>query len=88
MDSLYDASVFVRSIETRAGIHTVSYTHLDVYKRQLQTCIKFYRMLKEHPYEVAHIHSDVAYKLLLYGLTAKIGGVTVSYTHLDVYKRQ
>lgn len=50
-------------------------------EKQLQTCIKFYRMLKEHPYEVAHIHSEVAYKLLLYGLTAKIGGVKTVIVH-------
>lgn len=50
-------------------------------KKQLQTCMKFYGMLKEHPYETAHIHSDVAYKLLLYGLAAKIGGVKTVIVH-------
>ncbi|WP_370803519.1 glycosyltransferase [Dialister hominis] len=50
-------------------------------KKQFQTCLKFYRMLKEHPYETAHIHSDVAYKLLLYGLAAKIGGVKTVIVH-------
>jgi glycosyltransferase involved in cell wall biosynthesis len=50
-------------------------------KKQFQTCIKFYRLLQEHHYETAHIHSDVAYKLLLYGLAAKIGGVTTVIVH-------
>ena len=50
-------------------------------KKQLQTCLKFYRMLKETPYDTAHIHSDVAYKLLLYGLAAKIGGVKTVIVH-------
>ena len=50
-------------------------------KKQFQTCMKFYQMLKEHPYETAHIHSDVAYKLLLYGIAAKIGGVKTIIVH-------
>lgn len=50
-------------------------------KKQFQTCIKFYRLLQEYHYETAHIHSDVAYKLLLYGLAAKIGGVTTVVVH-------
>lgn len=50
-------------------------------KKQLQTCMNFYRMLKTHPYEVVHIHSDVAYKLLIYGLVAKFGGVKTVIVH-------
>lgn len=50
-------------------------------KKQFQTCIKFYRLLQEYHYETVHIHSDVAYKLLLYGLAAKIGGVTTVVVH-------
>ena len=73
---------------------TVSYTHLDVYKRQ-------------HVYSVDECFIDVTNYLQLYHLTAKemavklmrevmeetgitatAGVGTVSYTHLDVYKRQ
>lgn len=50
-------------------------------KKQFQTCLKFYRMLKENSYDTAHIHSDVAYKLLIYGLAAKLGGVKTVIVH-------
>ena len=69
------------------GVGTVSYTHLDVYKRQLskdQVC-------------------ELAVKALSCGIVTRGGGgdfprnvmvsplagvEAVSYTHLDVYKRQ
>ncbi len=42
--------------------------------KQLSSCIKFYKLLKKESFDVIHIHSDVAYKLLLYGVVAKISG--------------
>ena len=50
----------------------VSYTHLDVYKRQLQKCC----------HSTLCVEVSCCYRFLLSNLTA------VSYTHLDVYKRQ
>ena len=55
----------------------VSYTHLDVYKRQL---VK----VADH---VTHILLR-CYHLKLHNRLHKDGGSLVSYTHLDVYKRQ
>ena len=50
----------------------VSYTHLDVYKRQVAASWAGYSL------------SDEAKKAAV----NKEGSVAVSYTHLDVYKRQ
>ena len=56
---------------------TVSYTHLDVYKRQIQA-----NMNKAHRDRIAFIR-------ICSGKFAKGMEVEpVSYTHLDVYKRQ
>ena len=52
----------------------VSYTHLDVYKRQAQEEVVVQKILEKHP------QVD-----LIFG-THNIH--PVSYTHLDVYKRQ
>ena len=95
----------------------VSYTHLDVYKRQAQpkadyfdtfvnsedcTCIRnfckeigdvYKRQVQVHPHivQILHIDQHAALALAQIHQTAHIvvGSVqTVSYTHLDVYKRQ
>ena len=52
----------------------VSYTHLDVYKRQRKHHAEFYLYFAQLPYQ----------------LLAVLPGAEkpVSYTHLDVYKRQ
>ena len=72
------ADTISHSIE---GSVTVSYTHLDVYKRQA----------------IAFLYSGLAISILSIILTTRILGVemgvartvgAVSYTHLDVYKRQ
>lgn len=42
--------------------------------KQFISCRKFYRLLKEHPFDVIHIHSDVSYKLFLYGCVARLAG--------------
>ena len=71
------------------GLHAVSYTHLDVYKRQ--------RFIKAY-YPDLPTQAFVHYGNFI-GETLKIaaeeqvphvtlGVMTVSYTHLDVYKRQ
>ena len=72
------------------GSGTVSYTHLDVYKRQV--------MVRQFSGNVldGHIIKAAAVQHFSRGLSpGKIGHaahfrifVAVSYTHLDVYKRQ
>ena len=65
----------------------VSYTHLDVYKRQLvipplvQNLCAFLRLTDG----IQHIAVALAVHCLLKSLD---GEAPVSYTHLDVYKRQ
>ena len=65
----------------------VSYTHLDVYKRQAQVHV-------HGPGEIFHIvqlfGGDIARRGVKNGGDAvhQRGAGAVSYTHLDVYKRQ
>ena len=72
------------------GIYPVSYTHLDVYKRQ------------GDPLELGHLECDIPRSggkvavvvaaavalALLIALVPGLSLIPVSYTHLDVYKRQ
>ena len=58
----------------------VSYTHLDVYKRQLYTMGDIARCSIGQPTD--YHNEELLYKL--FGVNAE----PVSYTHLDVYKRQ
>ncbi|QCD99241.1 LRR receptor-like serine/threonine-protein kinase FLS2 [Vigna unguiculata] len=60
------------------GVSAVSYTHLEVYKRQLLN-------FKQGVSAVSYTHLEV-YKRQL--LNFKQGVSAVSYTHLEVYKRQ
>ena len=64
----------------------VSYTHLDVYKRQAyERWAKVYnlkQMAAALQYLQEHHLTDYA------ALTASTEAAAVSYTHLDVYKRQ
>ena len=71
----------VKKIQT-SGTMTVSYTHLDVYKRQM-----YQNILKKEYADVKNSYTDYyrvaeLNRLLVNSLPA------VSYTHLDVYKRQ
>ena len=73
-------------VETARGVETVSYTHLDVYKRQGGMHIDGVEKCAE---SFEHIDPELVgntRKLL----TSEMAGrsTTVSYTHLDVYKRQ
>lgn len=49
--------------------------------KQWNTCYKFYKLLRTNKYQVMHIHSDVAYKLLLYGLVGRFAGVENIIVH-------
>ena len=64
----------------RAACWTVSYTHLDVYKRQFK-----YSGLKA--FRDSFVLSLIASPITAL-LSMLISYLAVSYTHLDVYKRQ
>ena len=71
---------------------SVSYTHLDVYKRQIENCNKYIACDKV----VNNPGAKSVPKYLNNVLNTAFGikpattpsAVPVSYTHLDVYKRQ
>ena len=65
------------------ALETVSYTHLDVYKRQRQKTVDFVNFLNAGSMWAAPVGSTVNPDDAC-GLTI----AAVSYTHLDVYKRQ
>ena len=56
----------------------VSYTHLDVYKRQVPYCPK----CQQYRFPMY----NVAVSMIV--VDEETGKIPVSYTHLDVYKRQ
>ena len=59
----------------------VSYTHLDVYKRQAEVYTHDPRLMEKLE-QLAKKHPDQITRKDAHNFTA------VSYTHLDVYKRQ
>ena len=66
-------------IAKKTEITAVSYTHLDVYKRQI-TFIVFMLLFSGHGADWTYITAQLCGGGLMLG--------AVSYTHLDVYKRQ
>ena len=77
------------------NISTVSYTHLDVYKRQVQATVATAADRHRAPYGTsgarfgavggaAVVHGGCGHRI--FGRDGITG--PVSYTHLDVYKRQ
>ena len=63
------------------GVYPVSYTHLDVYKRQVYYHLPALRKIDiEAPYHALTNAGHISY--------VELDGDPVSYTHLDVYKRQ
>ena len=74
-----DQAIFESEKEMEEGglsidLDAVSYTHLDVYKRQVQYCGKRGLLIMNADMDYVYYNAE------LYG--------PVSYTHLDVYKRQ
>ena len=65
---------------------SVSYTHLDVYKRQDEGCVDSAQPLVFQPAVQYAADKTVSRQFKGHGNGARIGAV--SYTHLDVYKRQ
>ena len=81
------------------GTNTVSYTHLDVYKRQMQTQISlpFISAGAAGPLHLEltltrakfdELTRDLVLRTETHVRQALKDAGTVSYTHLDVYKRQ
>ena len=66
----------------------VSYTHLDVYKRQPLECNNVVLRLSEVYLIAAEAGCKLGGDAAVQGLGYLNDIVTVSYTHLDVYKRQ
>ena len=72
--------------------HPVSYTHLDVYKRQILIgAVTNTPALGAAQQTLKQMHIDAADPALGCAVTyplGVVGVIPVSYTHLDVYKRQ
>ena len=63
----------------------VSYTHLDVYKRQVEALSDQLQRLSTEEISVNIIHKGVGQ---ITESDVLLAAASVSYTHLDVYKRQ
>ena len=73
-----------------SSCRAVSYTHLDVYKRQAQI-VTFGTMAARGVIRDVGRVMDLPYAMvdsIAKMIPTEIGITTVSYTHLDVYKRQ
>ena len=68
----------------------VSYTHLDVYKRQAYECGLYHELGKcaVLMYIDNNAHRLLDEEFFCIQSHPRTGAATVSYTHLDVYKRQ
>ena len=69
----------------------VSYTHLDVYKRQLIMIPYIVPLIQNIGIEIQRAKNMHKFRSIIYFVIAlaNLGiSIPVSYTHLDVYKRQ
>ena len=94
MYAFMGAPLLVILVLTLAGRKPVSYTHLDVYKRQADA-LSEYKVAKVNSLTVrVGVLANVmpaAFEFAFEALTDDTifsGARPVSYTHLDVYKRQ
>ena len=67
------------------GTVSVSYTHLDVYKRQI---INYVAKERLDQLSETGAHQGVIAQVAAYEYASVEDILAVSYTHLDVYKRQ
>ena len=81
-DYLYEVGDYIVHLQVKDGAIAVSYTHLDVYKRQLLDC-RACKARHRADKLIGEEHPEV-------NVDAMAGSHPgpVSYTHLDVYKRQ
>ena len=94
-DSTEDAPIISMTMAVITAVSTsisVSYTHLDVYKRQAQTWLDAVGTENEAAATktyIAELEADIMPVDGLIGFAeSEMGAQAVSYTHLDVYKRQ
>ena len=92
----------MRPIQTRfrcgSGPEAVSYTHLDVYKRQplkdvssrgeFRTYMLSVLISSKHSYSAMHLAIQQIHQRFVQHGPLVLESTPVSYTHLDVYKRQ
>ena len=76
-------------------MHPVSYTHLDVYKRQIKDQVeKFIEQHQSVRRIIIHFYKEISDPEELQPILKMLDSIgygdvpAVSYTHLDVYKRQ
>ena len=74
---------------TENGTSSVSYTHLDVYKRQIPKCAAAAKSMT-YGARMSGVKSHIAPTAMKIrtGKSSLAMPASVSYTHLDVYKRQ
>ena len=77
----------VLRIAERATARAVSYTHLDVYKRQAGILARYGLVLRDGV-DISDACWVFQALVIREGLERRIDPEPVSYTHLDVYKRQ
>ena len=80
------ATVAIRRGATSNSSETVSYTHLDVYKRQLAQIAMWRNNYNLHVLQNFSMNQAQAIELCEWVMQQPKRAV--SYTHLDVYKRQ
>ena len=84
MNLLSGASISVVRLPSPVYTESVSYTHLDVYKRQGTLT----EAGKEDPYSKRSVEENLDLFERMKNGEFEDGTKAVSYTHLDVYKRQ
>ena len=84
--------LFRSTASTRPRAMAVSYTHLDVYKRQIVNSMQYLVAARKHEFGILRAMgiTDAGFRKMLVkeGIRYGVYSSPVSYTHLDVYKRQ
>ena len=86
---LFSEVIFVMyAVETPTCFATVSYTHLDVYKRQVPETPCFYLAKDIKKVGGVEMNKTMFTRMVGAFFCSSEAYAAVSYTHLDVYKRQ
>lgn len=70
----------IKFIEEKGGKIFVKYT-ISRYIRQMKTYFDLKNVIKQNNYQIVHIHSDLAFKMLIEGLAAKKAGAKSIILH-------